>query len=65
MPAKITMFLSNGNYPPQRMKTQINTTSLDTIARARPSPSTSLSSPIITRIHGTPSGCGSCGKSRG
>ena len=58
------MFLSNGNFPPQRVKPQ-NTANLDTISKARPAPSTSLNASIITRIHGTPSGCGSCGRSRG
>ena len=60
------MFLSNGNFPIQRVTPQ-NTANLDTISRAKPvpAPSTSLNSSIISRIQGTPSGCGSCGKRRG
>jgi hypothetical protein len=65
MPAKINMFLSNGNHFPQKSRLQINTANLDTISRSIPAPATSLNAPIITRIHGTPSGCGSCGKRRG
>jgi hypothetical protein len=66
MPAKINMFLSNGNSIPQ-MRAQINAASLSGISSSgqsyavKTAPS-ALSAPIISRIHSVRPGCGSCGR---
>lgn len=56
MPAKIKMFISNGNVIPIQPRS-INQTTL-TAARA---PS-ALNESIIGRIHSAKAGCGSCGR---
>lgn len=57
MPAKIKMFLTNGNkppifYPPQQKSVK------DLIPKA---PS-ALNTSMISRIHNVKPGCGSCGR---
>jgi len=66
MPAKIKMFLSNGNYSNVQPKQHIN---IDrerlenlTLLTATPKTSSLLNAPIISRIHNTKPGCGSCGR---
>jgi hypothetical protein len=59
MPAKIQMFLNNGNNL-RFLSRQINNANLATI----PSPKapSALNANIISRIHSIRPGCGSCGR---
>jgi hypothetical protein len=57
MPAKINMFISNGNATPQQIQA-IHQAYLAPVPKA---PS-ALSAPIISRIHNVRPGCGSCGR---
>jgi hypothetical protein len=59
MPAKMNMFLSNGN-PSQAQIAVRNIANTASLARA-PAPS-ALTAPIIGRIHSVKPGCGSCGR---
>ncbi len=65
MPAKMNMFISNGNFNPQFQK-QINTANLASSngapAVATKSAPSSLTASIISRIHNVTTGCGSCGR---
>ena len=64
MPAKINMFLSNGNLN-YNTRPIINSASLSVIAETKsvaPTGSSSLNSSIISRIHNVRPGCGSCGR---
>ena len=61
MPAKIKMFLLNGNYNyNNQFPRQINYASLGTVPSVK-APS-ALNSSIIARIHNVRAGCGSCGR---
>jgi len=56
MPARMNMVISNGNLlPPQIPKASSSVVSTS-------SPSSSLNSSIIKRIHNVRPGCGSCGR---
>ena len=61
MPAKINMFLSNGNFIPQQNKSYINIANL-AVAPAPAQVNQSLNNSMISRIHNVRPGCGSCGK---
>jgi hypothetical protein len=65
MPAKMNMFISNGNFNPQ-IHREINTanlaSSVGSTAVATKSAPTSLTASIISRIHNVRPGCGSCGR---
>lgn len=64
MPAKISMFLSNGNLN-YNTRSAINSASLSVIPETKsvvPPSSSSLNSSIISRIHNVRPGCGSCGR---
>jgi hypothetical protein len=62
MPAKINMFLSNGNPPPAMIK-QINTASLGTApSMAAPKAPSAINAPMLARVHNVRPGCGSCGR---
>ena len=56
MPRKINMVISNNNYP--SMFQPKLTQSANNIAK----PSSALNAPLISRIHTTKPGCGSCGR---
>jgi len=59
MPAKMHMFILNGQQNVNQIRTfNANNANISTA----PKPSGVLNAPMITRIHGTPSGCGSCGR---
>ena len=64
MPQKINMFISNSNHSlivnQQRLIKSANLVNSQTIAA--PKAPTSLSAPIISRIHTVKPGCGSCGR---
>ena len=66
MPAKINMFLGNGNNVPRVLPPQINVANLATApgstAVAAKSAPTSLKAPILARVHNVRPGCGSCGR---
>jgi hypothetical protein len=63
MPAKINMFLSNGNHQPAIIRQQMNTASLGVNpSMASPKAPSSLSAPFIARVHNVRPGCGSCGR---
>lgn len=63
MPQKINMFITNGNFIPTQIKSQINTANLATISAPKSAPkSAPLNSSMITRIHNVRPGCGSCGR---
>lgn len=63
MPAKINMFLSNGNYQPAVVKQQINAASLGSApSMASPKAPSALNAPILARVHNVRPGCGSCGR---
>lgn len=57
MPAKISMFISNGNP----VMPQVRSIQTVNVPKAAVAP-TSLSSPFIARISNATSGCGSCGR---
>ena len=62
MPQKINMIISNGNrsllVQQQRIINAVNLANSQTISAPRAP--TSLSAPIISRIHTVKPGCGSC-----
>jgi hypothetical protein len=64
MPAKMNMYISNGNSLPSNVLRQINPVNLPganpSLASAN-APS-SLNASIIARIHSVRPGCGSCGR---
>jgi len=66
MPAKISMFLSNGNIRPSQIRSIVNKANLASVSplatKAAPKASTALNSSIIGRIHNAKAGCGSCGR---
>ena len=57
MPAKMKMFISNGQPSPVQIAK--NTTNLAAVPKQVPS---ALNAPIISRIHSVKPGCGSCGR---
>ena len=60
MPAKINMFLPNGNPPFYK---QINTKSLETSpSMASLKAPSAINAPMLARVHNVRPGCGSCGK---
>ena len=62
MPAKINMFLSNGNYVPQQQtKSPINVANLASAPTPAPV-NVPLNRSMISRIHNVRPGCGSCGR---
>lgn len=62
MPAKINMFLSNGNPPPAMLK-QIITSNLGTApSMASPKAPSAINAPMLARVHNVRPGCGSCGR---
>jgi hypothetical protein len=62
MPAKINMFLSNGNPPPAMIK-QLNLASLGaTPHMASPKAPSALNASMLSRVHNVRPGCGSCGR---
>jgi len=57
MPAKISMYISNGNYaPPPQVRSAINVANIVNVANAP------LNVGMIKRIHNVRPGCGSCGR---
>ena len=58
MPAKINMFITNGNIFPHQIQQIQQTTKPKTVNAA-------LNSGMISRIHNIRPGCGSCGKKAG
>ena len=56
MPAKINMFITNGNILPPQFSAQQQQVSIPNIVN-RP-----LNSGMISRIHNVRPGCGSCGR---
>lgn len=62
----MNMFITNGNYRPQQVKNvnppSVVSASLAVTSKSVPTPSSSLTSSIIGRIHNAKSGCGSCGR---
>jgi hypothetical protein len=62
MPAKINMFLSNGNPSPAILK-QINPASLGAAPHlASPKAPSAINAPMLARVHNVRPGCGSCGR---
>jgi len=62
MPAKINMFLSNGNHI-QPVNRQTNSASLGVApSMSSPKAPSSLNAPILARVHNVRPGCGSCGR---
>jgi hypothetical protein len=61
MPAKINMFLSNGNIIPQQNKSPINIANL-AVAPVPSQVNSALNNSMIQRIHNVRPGCGSCGR---
>jgi hypothetical protein len=63
MPAKLNMvIISNRNLLPPPQQAPLNTASLSTVPSITAKPSSALNAPIISRIHTTRPGCGSCGR---
>lgn len=65
MPIKLNMVISNGKsllnkYNGTSNSNQSNLASISSLPV--PKTSSALNAPIISRIHGIRSGCGSCGK---
>jgi hypothetical protein len=57
MPAKINMFISNGNiFPPQMQQVQ------QMQQAVKPKANVPLNAGMIARIHSIKPGCGSCGR---
>jgi len=63
MPAKLNMFLSNGNRIPTSSIQSPNTSGFG-IATPKPTvkPQSTLNAPMITRVQNVRTGCGSCGR---
>ncbi len=59
MPQKLNMLITNGNFIPANVKSQINVANLAVIPTPKSAP---LNSSMITRIHNVRPGCGSCGR---
>lgn len=57
MPRKINMVISNNNYP-SMFQPKLTQTASNYV----PKPSSALNAPLISRIHTTKPGCGSCGR---
>lgn len=57
---KMYMFISNGNQPSPQFRSNVNTANLANTPTEQKS--TTLNSPIISRIHNVKPGCGSCGR---
>jgi hypothetical protein len=64
MPAKLNMvIISNRNLlPPPPQQAPLNAAALSTVPSIAAKPSSALNAPIISRIHTTRPGCGSCGR---
>jgi len=63
MPAKLNMVIvSNRNLIPPSQQPSFNTASLSSAPISAPKASSALNAPIISRIHTTRAGCGSCGR---
>jgi hypothetical protein len=63
MPAKINMFLSNGNPSPVFFKQQMNPASLAaTPSMSAPKAPSAINAPMLARVHNVRPGCGSCGR---
>jgi len=61
MPAKMSMFLSNGRPTVHQIRAfTANNASLATAPKVNPP--TILNAPMISRIHNVQPGCGSCGR---
>jgi hypothetical protein len=62
MPAKINMFISNGNPPPAMIQ-QMNVASLGGAPHmASLKAPSAINAPMISRVHNVKAGCGSCGR---
>lgn len=62
MPAKMSMFLSNGRPSANQIRAfTANNASLATAPKKVNAP-TILNAPMISRIHNVQPGCGSCGR---
>jgi hypothetical protein len=62
MPAKINMFLTNGNTSPAFLK-QLNIASLGAASSmAVPKAPSAINAPMLSRVHNVRPGCGSCGR---
>ena len=57
MPAKINMFITNGNVLPQQMIVAQQAQQI-----IKPKPNIQLNASMISRIHNVKPGCGSCGR---
>ncbi len=63
MPAKINMFISNGNPTPAFIKQQINSASLGAAPHmSAPKAPSAINAPMLARVHNVRPGCGSCGR---
>jgi hypothetical protein len=63
MPAKINMFLSNGNHHLPVNKQQANLASLGVSpSTAAPKAPSAINAPMLARVHNVRPGCGSCGR---
>lgn len=63
MPAKINMFLSNGNASTSFFKQHKNQASLVAIPSMFSSKAPSaINAPMLARVHNVRPGCGSCGR---
>jgi hypothetical protein len=62
MPAKINMFLSNGNPPHQLLKAMNTATLGSTPHMASPKAPSALNASMLSRVHNVRPGCGSCGR---
>jgi hypothetical protein len=61
MPAKINMFLSNGNPPPHFLKQNMSSLGSNPSIAAPKAPS-ALNASMLSRVHNVRPGCGSCGR---
>ncbi len=62
MPAKMNMYLSNGNPSPHMMK-YINTVALGANpSMSAPKTPSAINAPMLARVHNVRPGCGSCGR---
>jgi len=62
MPAKMSMFLSNGHPTAHQIRAfTANNASLASSSKSTKAP-TILNAPMISRIHNIQPGCGSCGR---
>lgn len=62
MPQKINMVISNGNIAPQYFQKNYPVDLAASPSMSAPKAPSSLTAPMLARVHNVRPGCGSCGR---